>query len=327
MRAVVYDRYGPPAVLHLEEVAPPIPEDDELLVRIRATTVNRTDCALRGGADLVTRLGYSIVTTGSPFKALRRPQRRILGSELAGEVVAVGPAVRAFAVGDRVFGLNPGRFGAHAELVCLRATAPVATMPAGLPFDEAAAIPDGALTALGCLRHADLQPGQRILIYGASGSIGTAAVQLAKSFGASVTAVCRPKNGELARALGADGVIDYTRTDFTQNGETYEVIFDAVGKLSFWRCRGSLTAGGTFLPTDGWPNLVLALGTTRLRTKRVALTIPPHFRQPDLVFLTELIAAGHYRAVIDRRYPLEQIVAATQYVETGHKAGNVVLTV
>lgn len=327
MKAVVYNRYGPPDVLRLEEVARPIPKEDEVLVRVHATTVNRTDCAIRGGEDFVTRLGYSYITTRSPLKALRRPQQRILGTELAGEVAAVGAAVSQFMVGDRVFGVNARRFGAHAEFVCVQESAPLAQMPAGITFEEAAAVCDGAILALGCLRRAALQKGQRILIYGASGSIGTAGVQLAKYYDAHVTAVCSTKNVAIVRALGADEVIDYTRQDFTKNGETYDVIFDAVGKHAFRRCRGSLKQGGIYIPTDGWENLFWAMWTARIGDKRVVFDIPPHYRKQDIIFLKELIEAGKYRAVIDRRYPLEQVVEATRYVETQHKTGNVVLTV
>jgi NADPH:quinone reductase-like Zn-dependent oxidoreductase len=328
MRAIVYERYGPPDVLHLAEVAQPVPKDDEVLIRVHATTVNRTDCAIRGGADLITRLGYSIVTTGSPFRALRRPQQHILGSELAGEVAAVGAAVNQFAVGDRVFGVHAGHFGAHAEFLCMRERAPLALMPTTMTFDEAAAVCDGALLALGCLRRVHLQRAHRILIYGASGSIGTAGVQLAKqSFDAHVTAVCTTKNVALVRSLGADDVIDYTQDNFTQNGATYDVIFDAVGKYSFRRCRGSLAREGRYIATDGWENAFWVLWTARIGDKRVLVDIPPHYRQQDVVVLKELIEAGRYRAVIDRRSPLEEVIEATRYVETQQKTGNVVLTV
>lgn len=327
MRAVVYDRYGPPDVLRLAEVARPIPKADEVCVKVHATTVNRTDCAIRGGQDIITRLGYSIVTTGSPFQALLRPTQRILGMEVAGEIAAIGAAVTTFAVGDHVFGVNAGHFGAHAEFMCMRASAPLARMPAGMTFEDAAAICDGAILARGCLRRANLQTGQHILIYGASGSIGTAAVQLAKYFGADTTAVCNTKNVATVRALGADRVIDYTREDFTKNGETYHVIFDAVGKQRFRRCRGSLKPGGVYLVTDGWENLFWAAWTARVGNKRVMFDIPPHYRQRDVIWLKELIEAGQYRAVIDRRYPLEQVVEAARYVETEQKTGNVVLTV
>ncbi|MGZ6391879.1 MAG: NAD(P)-dependent alcohol dehydrogenase, partial [Ktedonobacterales bacterium] len=264
----------------------------------------------------------------SPFKALRRPQQRILGTELAGEVAAVGTAVSQFAVGDRVFGVNAGKYGAHAEFMCMRESAPLAPMPANITFEEAAAVSDGALLALGCLRRVDLRKGQRILIYGASGSIGTAGVQLAKkSFDADVTAVCNTKNVETVRALGADVVIDYTQEDFTRNGQTYDVIFDAVGKQSFRRCRGSLKPGGLYIPTGGWDNLFWVVWTARIGDKRVVFDIPPHYRKQDVLFLKERIEAGKYRAVIDRCYPMEQVVEATWYVETEQKTGNVVLAV
>lgn len=328
MKAVVYDRYGPPDVLHLAELARPVPKSDEVLVQIHATTVNRTDCAIRGGTDIVTRLGYSYITTGSPFKALRRPRQRILGSELAGEVAAVGEAVTGFAVGDRVFGVNAGRYGAHAEYLSLRENAPLAHMPADMTFEEAASVCDGAILALGCLRKVGLDKDQRILIYGASGSIGTAGVQLAKhAFDAHVTAVCGTKNLTLVESLGAGEVIDYTQDDFTRNGQTYDVIFDAVGKHAFRRCRDSLKPGGIYIATDGWENVFWLVWTARVGDKRVMSDVPPHYRQQDVVFLKDLIEAGKYRAVVDRCYPLEDVVEATRYVETQQKTGNVVLTV
>jgi NADPH:quinone reductase-like Zn-dependent oxidoreductase len=247
--------------------------------------------------------------------------------ELAGDVEAVGAAVTEFAVGDQVFGVKA--FGAHAELVCVRESAALAHKPAVMSFEEAAAVCDGAIIALACLRRADLQPGRRVLVYGASGSIGTAAVQLARHFGADVTAVCNTKNLDLVRSLGADRAIDYTREDFTKNGETYDVIFDAVGKHSFRRCRRSLRPGGIFLETDLgflWHVPVLALLSRRIGDKRVTLAIPKYTKQ-NVLFLKELIEAGEYRAVLDRTYPLEEVVAATRYVETGEKTGNVVLAV
>ncbi len=327
MRAIVYDRYGPPEVLRLDNVQQPVPAENEVLVKVHATTVNRTDCAVRGGDGAITRLGYSYLTTGSPTKALLRPRTRILGTELAGEVAAVGMAVSEFRIGDRVFGLNPGRFGAHAEYVCLREGAPLAHMPANMTFEEAAAVCDGALLALGCLRRVGLRQGHRILVYGASGSIGTAAVQLARSRDAHVTAVCSTKNVDLMPTLGADAVIDYTREDFTQNGEAYDVIFDAAGKHAFGRCRGSLKPAGVYIATDGLENLLWAVRTAMVGDKRVVFDIPPRYRKRDVVYLKELIEAGRYRAVIDRCYPLEDVIAATRYVETEQKTGNVVLTV
>jgi len=324
MRAVVYDRYGPPEVLRLEDVPQPVPNEDEVLIKIHATTVTRSDCGIRG-ANASSGLFVSFLSR--LYSGVRRPKRRILGSELAGEVAAVGAAVSEFAVGDRVFGTSAGRFGAHAEFICMRESAALAHKPAAMTFEEAAAVCDGAMLALGCLRQADLRKGRRILVYGASGSIGTAGVQLAKYFGADVTAVCSTKNAELARSLGADRVIDYTQQDFTKSGETYDVIFDAVGKLSFGRCRNSLRPGGIYLPTDGLWNLILVPLTSLVGDKKVRFAIPPRFAKKDVLFLKELIEAGKYRAVIDRSYPLEDVVEATRYVETERKTGNVVLTV
>jgi NADPH:quinone reductase-like Zn-dependent oxidoreductase len=318
MRAVVYDRYGPPEVLRLEDVEQPVPKEDEVLVKIHATTVTRSDCGLRGGKPFISRF----------LTGLRRPKQRILGTELAGEVEAVGGAVSEFAVGDHVFGTTSAfRFGAHAEFICMRESAPLAHKPAGISFEEAAAVCDGAILALMGLRPAGLRKGQTILVYGASGSIGTAGVQLARYFEADVTAVCNTKNLQLLRSLGADRVIDYTQEDFTKNGETYDVIFDAVGKLSFRRCRGSLKRGGIYLATDGLRNLILAPWTSRIGDKKVMFPVPPRYTKKDVLFLKELIEAGRYRAVIDRRYPLENVVEATRYVETQQKTGNVVLTV
>jgi NADPH:quinone reductase-like Zn-dependent oxidoreductase len=317
MRAVVHDRYGPPEVLRLEEVERPVPKDDEVLVKVHATTVNRSDCGWRSAKPFITRY----------FTGLRRPKRRILGSELAGEVETVGKAVTEFEVGDRVFGVN--YFGAHAEFVCLPEDRPLAQMPTGMSFEEAATVCDGAILALTCLSKADLREGRSILIYGASGSIGTAAVQLAKYFEADVTAVCNTKNLELMRSLGADRVIDYTQEDFTENGTTYDVVFDAVGKHSFRRCRRSVKPGGIYIETDLgflWHVPILAFATRRIGNKRVTLPTP-NYTKKDVLFLRELIEAGRYRAVIDRSYPLEHVVEATRYVETGQKTGNVVLTV
>jgi NADPH:quinone reductase-like Zn-dependent oxidoreductase len=316
MRAVVYDSYGPPEVLRLEDVERPVPEEDEVLVKVNATTVTRTDTGLRSAEYFISRF-----VTG-----LLRPKHRISGMELAGEVDAVGAAVTEFEVGDNVFGVKGS--GAHAEFVCIRESAPLAHMPAGISFEEAAAVCDGACIALSCLRDADLRKGRTILIYGASGSVGTAAVQLAKHFGAHVTAVCNTKNVELVRSLGADEVVDYLQEDFTKNGERYDVIFDAVGKHSFRRCRRSLKQGGSFIETDlgfMWHAPVLALLTRWIGDKRVTIGIARYTKR-DVLFLKELIEAGKYRAVIDRRYPLEDVVDATKYVETGQKTGNVVLT-
>jgi NADPH:quinone reductase-like Zn-dependent oxidoreductase len=318
MRAVVCDRYGPPDVQRLEDAERPVPSEDEVLVKIHATTVTRTDCGVRAGKPFLIRF----------FFGLRGPKQRILGTELAGEIEAVGAAVREFAVGDHVFGsTNAFKTGAHAEFICLKESAPLAHKPAGMTFEQAAAVTDGAILALMCLEAAHIRKGQRILVYGASGSIGTAGVQLAKYFEADVTAVCNTKNLELVRSLGADRVIDYTQEDFTKNGQTYDVIFDAVGKHSFKRCKGSLKPGGIYVATDGFKNLFLALWTARVGDKRVLFPIPPHYTKKNVLLFKKLIEAGQLRAVIDRCYPLEDVVEATRYVETEQKTGNVVLTI
>ena len=316
MRAVVHDRYGPPEVLRLADVDRPVPKEDEILIEVHAATVTRTDCGVRAGYPFFARA----------FTGLLRPRRRIAGIELAGKVVASGAAVKEFKVGDRVFGIKGG---ANAEYVCVREDGPIAHMPAVTTFEEAAAVADGACTALSCLRSADGLEGRKVVVYGASGSIGSSAVQWARHFGAHVTAVCNTTNVELVRSLGADEVFDYTREDFTKNGQTYDVIFDAVGKHSFRRCRRSLKAGGMFIETDGgflWHAPVLALLTKWIGDKRVKLGIA-RYKKEDVLLLKELIEAGKYRAVIDRRYPLEDVLEATKYVETGQKTGNVVLTV
>ena len=316
MKAVVHDRYGPPHVLRVEEVAQPLPADDEILVEVHATAVTRSDCAWRAAKPFLSRF----------FTGIRRPKHRILGSDFAGEVASVGAAVTELGVGDEVFGTTGG-FRAHAELLCVRESAAIAPKPAGMSFEEAAAVCDGAILTLNCLRLADIRSGRRLLVYGASGSMGTAGVQLGKYFGAHVTGVCNTKNLELVESLGADEVVDYLQEDFTKNGERYDVIFDAVGKHSFPRCGRSLEKGGVYLPTDGWENLPLALLTRWIGDKRVRLRIPPRYRKEDVLLLKQLLEAGSYRAVIDRSYPLEQVVEATRYVETQQKTGNVVLTV
>jgi NADPH:quinone reductase-like Zn-dependent oxidoreductase len=320
VKAVVHDKYGPPEVLRLEDVDRPTPKDDEVLVQIHATTVSRSDCGYRSGHPSVSRL----------MSGVRRPKRRILGQEFAGEVMAVGSAVTEFEVGDRVFGAIPAmniQAGTYAEFTALPESAPMARMPDGMSFEDAAAVCDGAILAINCLKPAQPLEGKRVLVYGASGSIGTAGVQLAKHFGAHVTAVCNTKNVELVRSLGADEVIDYLKEDFTKNGDTSDVIFDAVGKLSFGRCKASLRPGGSYLPTDGFANLFWFVWTSRIGDRRVLFELPPRYKKDYVVFVKELIEAGEYRAVVDRSYPLEDVIEATKYVETEQKTGNVVLTV
>jgi NADPH:quinone reductase-like Zn-dependent oxidoreductase len=315
VKAVVHDRYGPPEVLRIEDVERPVPSEDEVLVRIVATTVTRTDTGLRSAEVPISRL----------FTGLRRPKQRILGIEFAGVIEAAGAAVTEFVAGDEVFGV---RSGAHAEFVCVRETGAIAHKPPGMSFDEAAALCDGPALALACLRKAGSLEDRDVVVYGASGSVGTAAVQLAKYFGARVTAVCDAKSVELVRSLGADVVVDYTREDFTRSGENYDVVFDAVGKHSFRRARRSLRPGGTFLETDlgfMWHVPPLVLATRWIGSKRVRLGITKYSKD-DVLLLQELVEAGEYRPVIDRRYPLEDVVEASRYVETGRKTGNVVLT-
>ena len=311
MRAVLWDRYGPPDVLRVDEIERPVPNDDEILVRVRATTVNRTDCGLRGAKPFFIRY----------FTGIRRPKHPVIGMEFAGEVEAVGASVTEFAACDEVFGVKG--FGANAEFICVREGAPVAHKPAGLTFEEAAAVADGACAAISCLRKAGVRDGQRIVVYGASGSIGSAAVQIAKAFGAHVTAVCNAKNVEVVRSLGPDEVVDYEHEDFTRRGETYDLVFDAVGKHSFRRCRRSLKPDGVYMSTDA--GFMFHTPLLALLSKRVRIGIA-RYKKEDVRYVKELIEAGKYRPVIDRRYPLEDVVEATKYVETGQKTGNVVLT-
>jgi NADPH:quinone reductase-like Zn-dependent oxidoreductase len=315
LRAIVQDRYGPPEVLHIEDVDAPVPKDDEVLIRVRASTVSQSDTHLRAAHPFFWRL----------IAGFRRPRWRTLGVDLAGEVEAVGSAVTEFKVGDQVFG-QPRWVGAHAELICVREMGALAHKPAALSFEEAAAVPDGASQALATLRVADVREGQRIVIHGASGSLGTAAVQLAKHMGAHVTAVCGTKHVELVRALGADAVVDYLREDLTKNGQTYDAVIDAAGKYSFWRGRRALKPGGTYVATDGLRNFFWAAWTWRIGDTRLKFAAGRRTKK-DVVFMQELIEAGTYRPVIDRRYPMEGAVEAHRYVETWHKAGNVVLTI
>jgi NADPH:quinone reductase-like Zn-dependent oxidoreductase len=317
MKAVVHDRYGPPEVLRIEEVERPVPKEDEVLVRVHATTVNRTDCGFRAADPFFSRA----------FTGLVRPKRRTPGLEFAGVVAAAGPAVTQFAADDEVFGIKGG---ANAEYVCVRECGVLAHKPEGMTFEEAAAVADGALLTLTCLRPAYPLEDKRVVVYGAAGSIGTASVQLlAHHFRANVTAVCDTKDVELALSLGAHEVIDRFQEDFTKNGETYDVVFDAVGRLSFRRCRRSLAPGGMYISTDlgfMYHTPLVALGTRFVGDKRAMLGIGK-YRKEDLLLLKELIEAGKYRAVIDRVYPLEDVVEATRYVETKQKTGNVVLRV
>jgi NADPH:quinone reductase-like Zn-dependent oxidoreductase len=318
MRAVVHDRYGPPDVLRVGDVEQPVPDDDEVLVSVHASTVTRGDAmGVRSVEYRFTRL----------FTGIRRPRRTDFGSEFAGRVAEIGAAVTELQVGDEVFGIEGG---ASAEYVTVQEGGVIAPKPTGLTYGEAAAIPDGSLLALTCLRPAGPPKGKSFLVYGAAGSVGTAAVQLlAHHLEADVTAVCDTKDVELVRSLGARDVIDRLREDFTKNGRTYDVIFDAVGKHSFRRCRRSLNPGGVYVTMDlGFLYHVplAALITRFVGSKRAKLGIG-RYTKTDLLLVKELVEQGKYRPVIDRSYELDEIVEAVRYVESGQKAGNVVLRV
>jgi NADPH:quinone reductase-like Zn-dependent oxidoreductase len=319
MRAAVHTRYGPPEVVRITEVEKPAVKHDQVLVRVHATTVNRTDCGLRAAKPFIVRF----------FIGLRRPRVTVLGNEFAGEVEAVGGEVTSFKTGDRVFGFNGDSFGAHAEYLVMAEDGPLATMPAGLTYEEAAPSTEGSHYARSLIRSAKVQRGQDVLVNGATGAIGSAAVQLLKVLGANVTAVCDTANLELVRGLGAGRVIDYTAEDFTRDEQTYDVVLDAVGKSSFGRCRRLLRPGGTYLSTDLGPlsqNPLLALVTPLFGRRKVRFPLPK--QDPGMVaYFKELIESGAFRPVVDRRYRLDQIVEAYRYVETGQKLGNVVITV
>jgi NADPH:quinone reductase-like Zn-dependent oxidoreductase len=319
MKAAVNTRYGPPEVVRISEVKKPAAKNNELLVKVHATTVNRTDCGCRAGKPLFSRLLTGLV----------RPRGTIMGNEFAGEVEAVGSGVTSFKPGDRVFGFSgpSGPFGAHAEYLTMPADGTLAAMPANLTYEEAAPSTEGAHYALSNIRKAKIRSGQDVLVYGATGAIGSAAVQLLKSLGASVTAVCATEYVELVRSLGASRVIDYTVQDFTKDDHAYDVVFDAVGKSSFGRCRRLLKPRGSYLATEGnLLYLVLILITPLLAGKRVMFALPK-LDQATVRHFKELIESGEFKPLIDRWYPLDQIVEAYRYVETGQKIGNVVIRV
>ena len=315
MKAIVYEKFGSPDVLQLKEIGKPAPKDNEVLIKIHATTVVKEDPDMRASPG---------------FNGLLKPRNPILGQEFAGEIESIGRDVTRFKPGDQVFGFD--MFGAYAEYKCMPEKAELALKPVNLSYEEAASIPNGALTALPFLRDkGNVQSGQSVLIYGASGSVGAAAVQLAKYYGAEVTGVCSSANLEWVKFLGADHVIDYTQEDFTQNGKTYDIIFDTVGKRSFSECKASLTDEGIYLATVPTPAMMLQTlrpaksGVKKVRFVAAGLRSAKE-KIKDLAFLTELIEAGKITSVIDRVYPLEQMAEAHRYVEQGHKKGNVVIT-
>jgi NADPH:quinone reductase-like Zn-dependent oxidoreductase len=314
VKAVVCDRYGPPDVLRISQVRRPAPAADEVLVRVRASSVTRSDCGLRN-----TEYFFSRAITG-----LRRPKQPIVGMEFAGVVEELGSAVTGFAAGEEVFGIKSG---ANAEYVCVGESGVIARKPTGLSFEQAAVVADGGLSALSMLPALGPVEGRQIVVYGASGSIGTAAVQVAKHFGARVTAVCDTKHVDLVRSLGADEVVDYLQEDWRRRGP-YDGVFDAVGKSSFRKARPALKPGAAYVSADlgfMWHGPLVILGTRWLGSRKAKLGIV-RYRQDDLLRLRELVEAGEYRPVIDRSYPVEEVVEASRYVESGQKTGNVVLT-
>ena len=321
MKAIICTKYGPPEVLRLAEVEKPAPRDNEVLIKVHAVNVTPADVAFRKGSPFISRF----------FTGLLKP-KFTPGDEMAGEIEAVGKNVRGFKKGDRVFGSAGTTFGAHAEYICLPEEAALIIKPANVDYGEAVAICYAGLTVLPFLRdRANIKSRQKVLINGASGSIGTLAVQLARYYRVEVTGVCSTANLELVRSLGADKVIDYTREDFTRSSQTYDIIFDVVAKSSFSRCKNALKPGGVYLTTFPSPGIMLqAFWTSKFGSKKAIFMAtglrPAGEKVKDLLFLKELTEAGKIKPVIDRRYPPEQIVEAHRYVEKGHKKGNVILT-
>lgn len=321
MNAIVYERYGPPDVLQLKEVEKPTPKNNELLIQIRATTVTSGDWRVR---SLNVPAGFGIIMR--VVFGVSRPKQPILGSELAGVIESVGKDVSKFKVGDPVVAFSDAAMGCHAEYKCMPEDGALAQKPSNLTFEEAAALSFGGTTALDFFRRGKLQSGERVLINGASGAVGTAAVQLAKHFGADVTGVCSAANVDLVRSLGATHAIDYTKEDFTQNGETYDLILDTVGTAPFSRSKASLNEGGRLLMVlAGLPNMLQSPWVSMASSKKV-IAGPATVRVEDVCFLSGLAEAGEFKPVIDRCYPFEQIVEAHRYVDTGRKKGNVIIT-
>jgi len=338
MKAIVYTEYGPPEVLQLKEVEKPTPKDNEILIRIYATPASYGDMLARNFREISPRqftMPFPLWLPTRMYFGFTKPRIKILGSEFAGEIEAVGQDVKLFRKGDQVFGYRGQSMGAYAEYLCMPEDGVVAIKPANMTYEEAAVVPMGAIVALNLLRKVNIQPGQKVLVNGASGGIGSAAVQLAKShFGAKVTGVCGTPRLEFVKSLGADKVIDYTKEDFTQSGETYDLIFDILGKSSFSRCKNSLTQNGRYLLASFkmgqlvqmlWTSMIGSL-PGRQTGKKVICAIAPGSTE-DLISVKELIEAGKIKAVIDRRYPLEQTAEAHSYIEKGHKKGHIVITV
>jgi NADPH:quinone reductase-like Zn-dependent oxidoreductase len=321
MKAVVYKKYGPPEVAVLSEIDKPVPKVKEVLVKVKASTVNRTDAGFRSAEYFVSRFWSGLFKPKSTYQ--------ILGCEFAGVVEAIGKDVRVFKIGDKVFGFNEATFGGHAEYLTVSEENALTHIPANVDFYNAAPISEGAFYALNSIRAANVQAGQKVLLNGATGAIGSAGLQLLKYFGAHVTAVCNTKNKELIKSLGADVVIDYEQEDFTKTDTGFDFVFDAVGKSSFGICKPLLKEKGIYISTElgkGAQNIFLALITPMLGGKKVLFPIP-EIKKPDVEFLAERVLKGEYKPVIDRSYKLDQLVEAYRYVETGEKTGNVVIQI
>lgn len=322
MKAVVCRKYGPPEVLKIQEVEKPAPGDNEILVKVHATTVTSGDTRVRG-----FRVPRSFWIFARIALGFRGPKIKILGAELAGEVESVGKDVKMYKKGDTIIAYPGHHGGGYAEYICLSEDSAIASKPENLTFEEAAAVPFGGNTALHFIKQANIQKGQKVLIYGASGSVGTYAVQLAKYFGAEVTGVCSTTNMDLVKSLGADKVIDYTKDDFSKNGEIYDVIMDAVGKASISACMRSLKGEGIYLQVVADPATSIKMKWAGMNSSKILIGGTAMPESENLMFLKELIEAGKIKPIIDRTYPLEEIVEAHRYVEKGHKKGNVVINV
>jgi NADPH:quinone reductase-like Zn-dependent oxidoreductase len=319
MKAAIHTQYGPPEVVRVMDIEQPTPVDREVLIKVYATTVNRTDCGFRSAEYFISRL----------FSGLFAPKNKTLGNEFAGVIESTGKDVTLFKTGDKVFGYNDSRFGAHAEYMIMAEDEAITTMSENISFIEAAPTTEGAHYALCNIRAAKVKPGQNVLVYGATEAIGSAAVQLVKHIGAKLTAVCNTKNVELVKSLRADVVIDYTRSDFTKIDQTFDFVFDAVGRSSFKECKPLLNKKGIYISTElgkNAENIFLALITPLLGRKKVLFPMPTISKE-DVIFLKELVETGKFKPVIDRQYKLEQIVEAYNYVESRQKTGNVVITV
>ncbi len=329
MKAIVYTEYGPPEVLQIKEVEKPTPQDNEVLIRVHATPVNYGDLTARNFKNIPARefhMPLPLMLITRLYFGFNKPKINILGSEFAGEIESVGKEVKLFKAGDPVMGYLGQRMGAYAEYICVPEDGTIAKKPTNITYAEAAAIPYGAIMATSLLRKGNIQRGHKVLINGASGGIGSAAVQLARYYGADVTGVCGSPRVEYVKSLGTEQVIDYTKEDFTRNGETYDLIFDILGMSSFSQCKNSLKPNGIYFPASFKMKTLLQMQWTSITGgKKVICTLASE-KPEDLVFVAELIEAGKYKSIIDRCYPMEQAAEAHRYVEEGHKRGSVVIT-